>query len=173
MSGPITFTDPLGLAVEFICRPLDGFPKDGPKHCFIYITCKKEGWERVLSMFGDPATGTFPSQGYKHTYRLDFPGRNPTNARDVMRDDPRSKSNNFRATVPVPEGCDEEKCEFEKKVWERFKKFPSGNVPYSVAGPNSNTFARDLVGGYIPPGLTGAPGVNFGTPTPDVPAFGP
>ncbi len=171
LANPVRFKDSTGLKVEFICRPLD-LSDRAPKHCFIYVTCPEESWSRVLSLFGDSNTGLiFPSQGYKYSYDPMTPspgGDGP----DAGRDDPDSARVTSRHVVPKPSGCNQQQCGFEKTIIESYNDFPWGKVPYRVLGPNSNTFARDLVGGFIPPGVD-APGIRYGLPVPPVPAIGP
>ena len=147
LSNPVKYFDLDGLAVRFICRVLDGpLGLTGKKHCFVYVTCPEEGWERVLSLFSDG----FPySAGRKASATPGLPGH---------PDDPFSPNNTDDFPVPNPQ-CSSGECEYEKEVIERFLNFPSGPVPYFPLGPNSNGFADYLVNG-AGGGVSGAPGVG-------------
>ena len=151
LGNPIRYVDPDGLEVRFICRLLDGaLGLTGQKHCFVFVSCPEEGWERILSLFSD---GHPFSAGRKS---LAVPG-SPN-----LRDDPGSQGN--VDNIPIdPPNCQSNSCEFEKEVIQRFLDFPSGPVPYFLLGPNSNSFADYLVGG-APPGVTNAPGIGLSWP---------
>jgi hypothetical protein len=68
--------------------------------------------------------------------------------------------------------CFADECEYENSVVKRYQSFPSGNVPYSPLGPNSNSFAQDLatgtpLNGQLPlgaPNPDSAPGINMSHP---------
>ncbi len=162
--NPNRYFDRNGLKVRFICRPMGNLLGEvGIDHCFIYVTCPAEGWARVLSLFGDKGSGY--REGYKYSYDPWNPTVGGDPDMDLGRDDPNS-ADNRSYDVPDPVGCRKDRCGFEKEVLDRYYSYPWGNQPYHPLGPNSNTRARDLVGGYLPPGVTGsnAPGVNHGYP---------
>src|SRR5690606_16849459 len=116
LANPVSFFDPDGLEVRFICRSLAGFARyTGKQHCFVHVSCPEEGWSTTLSLF---STGTnlagWPNAGAKH--------------RDDPRDDP-SGSNFFDESV-TGDFCSKDDCEYEKAVLARYNSFPEGNVPY-------------------------------------------
>jgi RHS repeat-associated protein len=153
-SNPLSYFDPDGLEVRFICRPVRGIEVTGFQHCFVYITCPEEGWASTLSLYG--YGGIWPRVGYK--------------AANEGPDRPNSPSNEYDQPVPPRQCYPGGACGYEKLVLRRFNSFPSGVVPYSPTGPNSNSFATDLVGGTPPAGAPGgiaAPGI--GTHHPDFP----
>jgi RHS repeat-associated protein len=155
LGNAVQYFDPDGLVVRFICRNLAGLARySGKLHCFVHVSCPAEGWQKTFSLFG--ADGTWPNEGYK--------------ASNDSRDNPNGGH-------PVdefvdPGQCFTEVCAFEKAVVNRFRAFPGGNIPYSPLGPNSNSFARDLVTGTpipvkLPPGVPGpsvAPGIDLRHP---------
>jgi hypothetical protein len=167
LDNPAKFVDVTGLEVRFICRRLgDNKGPIGPQHCFVYITCPSEGWSRVLSLFSNETSGIsfYPTMGYKYSYD---PGVGPLDIDpNFGRDDPFSEHNVFNDGVPTP-ACYLTDCGFENDILENYYQFPWGNVSYRIFGPNSNTFAKDLIGGIAPPGapggnpLNGAPGINY------------
>ena len=145
--------------MRFVCRKLAGLAQyTGKQHCFVHVTCPQEGWSRTFSLFG--AGGLWPSEGYK--------------AQNDPRDNPNSPNNTFNQPID-PKQCFADECAYEKAVVKRYQSFPSGNVPYSPFGPNSNSFAQDLAtgtpfSGQLPPGAPGpdlAPGI--GMPHPNFP----
>jgi RHS repeat-associated protein len=159
LGNPIGLTDPDGLEVRFICRLVKDAP-GRPKHCFVYATCPSEGWSRVFSLL---ATSDLNSRGYKFSYD---PSVNFLPLQDYRRDDPVTSDNTFNEEVNS-ESCSIDSCALENEILERFTKFPTGFVPYNIFGPNSNTFARYLLGtAPLPSGapdgniFTGAPGIN-------------
>jgi hypothetical protein len=155
LSNPVQHFDPDGLEVRFICRNLAGLAQyTGKVHCFVHVTCPKEGWQRTFSLFG--ADGMWPSQGYK---AVNDPRDNPAGPHPVNE-------------VVDPGQCFNETCAYERAVLNRYRSFPSVRIPYSPLGPNSNSFARDLVLGTpipvrLPPGVPGpstAPGIDMPHP---------
>ncbi len=54
-ANPLKYIDPEGLEVRLVCRPVSN---TGRNHCFGYVTCPKEGWARILSLFGN--TNAYP-----------------------------------------------------------------------------------------------------------------
>ncbi len=149
-SNPLTYFDPDGLEVRFICRALAGFAAyTGKQHCFVHITCPQEGWASTLSLYG--GRGLWPTDSYK--------------AANEGPDNPTAPS---KYNQPVtPNQCFGDPCGYEKAVLGRFNSFPGGLVPYSPTGPNSNSFSTDLIGGTPPPGAPGpnvAPGINMPHP---------
>lgn len=150
-ANPLRYIDPDGLAVRFVCRPLD-IPGSTKKHCFVYVTCPEEGWSSILSLFATNYYGGVPIQGRKSLSSGGSPGR----------DNPNSPHNTDDVLINPPKpNC--ETCAYEKSVLGRFSNFPSGDVPYWLTGPNSNSFAGGLLGPGVPtPPVTGAPGL--GTP---------
>ncbi len=165
-SNPVRYFDTFGLLVEYICRPVQNIPLIRPKHCFVYITCPPEGWSKVLSLFGDSASGIpgYPTQGYKYSYDPNIPPGDID--LDYGRDDPGSETNRI---YPIEETqCRAGMCGFEKEILERYYDAPWGSIPYEgIFGPNSNTFSRKLLGPLSQsnlPGsnpLNGAPGINY------------
>ena len=157
--NPMTYFDPDGLEVRFICRPLRGLASyTGKQHCFVHVTCPQEGWASTLSLYG--GSGTWPRVGFKSA--------------NEGPDDPNAPGQ-FNQPV-TPNQCLGDPCGYEKAILRRFNSFPTGFVPYSPTGPNSNSFAAGLItgnqyGGPLPPAAPGpnvAPGVNM--PHPSFPA---
>ena len=161
--NPNKHVDPRGLDVRFICRPLEGFGASGPNHCYVFVTCKKKGWSKVLSLFGNAQQPLFPGipgYGYKHSYDINSP--HYPNDPNWGRDHPLFEGNTYDETVQ-PNQCYEDSCGYEQEVVDRFNKYPSGNLPYGIFGPNSNSFAHYLIGNNLPsnaPDGWSAPGIN-------------
>jgi RHS repeat-associated protein len=156
-SHPLTYFDPDGLEVRFVCRALAGYASyTGKQHCFVFVTCPQEGWATTLSLFGQ--AGLWPDHAYK--------------AANEGPDNPNGP-NKFNQPVAPPNQCFGDPCAYEKAIIRRFNSFPGGFVPYSPTGPNSNSFARELVtgnqyGGVLPAGAPGpnvAPGINMPHPS--------
>lgn len=154
--NPVNYFDTDGLEVRYICRPLSGLAHyTGKEHCFVQVSCPKEGWTNIFSLFG--ADGFWPSQGYK--------------AMNDPRDNPSSPTNKFNKPI-VPQMCFESECTYEKAIVRRFASFPTGKMPYRPLGPNSNSFSKDLAtgtkfGGALPVGAPGpnvAPGIDMPHP---------
>ena len=149
LGNPLRYIDLEGLEVRLICRPVSN---TGFNHCFVFVRCPEEGWERILSLFGN--TDTYPpfSTGSKS---MAEPGLHN------LRDDPNSPDNVFDEAVNPGSSCDKEKCKYEKEVLERFLNFPL-TVPYFPFGPNSNSFAEQILGGRMPSVTPpNAPGFGF------------
>ena len=162
LNNSIRFFDQDGLKVRFICREVVGLPGRA-QHCFVYVTCPSRGIYRVLSLF---ATNETNSQGYKYSYNP-FDRNAAIKQVDWGRDNPSDPNNTFDGEVK-PNMCFSNKCGYEDEVLQRYDQFPSQYVPYNAPfGPNSNTFAKGLLGNApLPPGapggnlFTGAPGIN-------------
>lgn len=137
------------------CRYVTGIEFTKRKHCYVYVSCPQEGWERILSMFG---ASPVPTTGRKS---MAVPGLS------TLIDDPNSSLNKNNVPMVPTQGSGCDTCGYEKDVLNRFLAFPSGPVFYSPFGPNSNTFANYLItspsfGASLPAGsITGAPGLNF------------
>lgn len=137
--NPLKFSDPSGLEVRLACRNLVGPPG---QHCFVYVSCSAEGWSQVYSLFGDKSAAHIYGTGTKYAY-------DPTIQNG--RDDPFSPDLRYNEPVSSDAADSCSSCSYEKSVRNRFERFPSSTVPYSpVLGPNSNTFARYLLGGGWP-----------------------
>ena len=155
LGNPVSLVDVDGLEVRVFCRYVTGLERTLRKHCFVYVTCPEEGWERILSLFG---SSPIPTTGRKS---MAVPGLS------TLRDDPSSplNTNNVLITPTRKPNCDA--CGYEKDVLTRFLAFPSEPVIYSPFGPNSNTFANYLItspayGAGLPAGsITGAPGLTL------------
>jgi RHS repeat-associated protein len=154
--NPLRFSDPYGLEVRFVCRALGGtLAFTGKQHCFVFVSCPKEGWQTTFSLFS--GGGLWPSGGYKR--------------QNDPHDKPWAPSNKFNGVV-TPQRCFADECAYEKEVVRRYQSFPSGEVPYAPLGPNSNSFAQDLLTGTqfgvtLPPGVPGpgiAPGIDIPHP---------
>jgi RHS repeat-associated protein len=157
--NPQKFIDPAGLDVRLMCRLLDdpiAGGQLGQKHCFVYVTCPEEGWSYVLSLFQSGYHHGVPHMGRKQLALPSTPG---------LIDDPFSPFNEDNILVS-PSSSDCNTCAFEKHVMEKFLAFPAGNVPYTLVGPNSNSFAAGLVTspefGTSAPSVSDAPGFQFG-----------
>lgn len=161
LSNPSKYFDSNGLEVRFICRLLDSYifgDLGKKKHCFVYVSCPEEGWTYILSLFQSGSFGALPTSGRKS---LSTP-RNP--GRIDRLNSPRNRDN---IVIKLKNSsCGSGNCDFEKDIVERFLNFPSGDVPYSLIGPNSNSFAAGLVTspefGTTAPDVTNAPGSEFG-----------
>lgn len=62
---------------------------------------------------------------------------------DDPRDNPNSPDNTFNEPVD-PSTCPATTCDFYKAVLNKYNSFSTRDVPYSIYGPNSNSFAQDL-----------------------------
>jgi len=130
-SRPLSYTDPDGLLVQLLCRPVKAWPFS--HHCFVWVTCPQEGWEFTLSLFGNPPY--INSTAYKRIST----SRDPTN-----EDNPNSPAVDYRQTIsPHSDAC-KKACAFERSVLDRFEQMPS-TQPYGGFWNNSNTFAQDLI----------------------------
>ena len=125
-------SDPSGLKVRLICRPLEGpIVRKIFDHCFVHVSCPQEGWQRTLSLLG-----TYPyisATGYKV--------RSPD---PLSPDHPGAPQNTYdEEIVPIvrPGSCS---CDYEKSVVQRFDAAPPSQ-PYQAFGYNSNSFASDLI----------------------------
>jgi hypothetical protein len=145
--NPLSYFDPDGLEVRFICRALGGLAAyTGKQHCFVHVTCPQEGWASTLSLYG--GNSIWPRLSYK--------------AANERPDNPNAP-NQFNQSVNPPQ-CFGDPCGYEKAVLRRFNSFPGGMVPYSPLGPNSNSFSAGLTNGVLPAGAPGpnvAPGINM------------
>jgi len=144
--NPLNYADPKGLEARLICRSVSN---TGYNHCFVFVTCPKEGWSRILSLFGNETAYPPFTTGSKALATPGTPG---------LRDDP--NVNNYNEIVDSPESCNGETCKYEKEIMERFNDFPQ-TAPYFFFGPNSNSFAQHLLGGRLPT-----------TPPQNAPGFG-
>jgi len=147
LNNPKKFFDPNGLEVRLICRAVKFFPFQ--PHCFVQVSCPEEGWTSTYSL---NVSSLLPNgvQGRKF--------------QDDPRDDPNDPNNTFNQSVN-PNACPTEQCGYEKAVRDRFNSFPNRNVPYFLFGPNSNSFAQDLITGTdfpanLPPGAPDSLGIN-------------
>lgn len=160
VNNPTDYFDPDGLKVQFICRHLEEplatatalLMGKAQKHCFVYVTCPKEGWSYVLSLFDHGSMNRFPITGRKSLATLGTPS---------MPDDPTSPKNTDNIEIQS-QSCS---CDYEKEVMQRFMSFPSEPVPYFPLGPNSNSFAGWLVTsptrGIAAPNVSDAPGLGY------------
>lgn len=173
LNNPLSYTDPSGLEVRFMCRPLAGTAAGvsaamygAPQnHCFVYVTCPEEGWSRILSMYGLPNSFPyghipFPLTGGKSLATPDSPS---------LQDDPNLSTNSVN-TLITPRNVCTAGCAFEKDVMNRFLSFPATPVPYFPLGPNSNNFSQWLItsppfGTSLPSGgIPNTPGLGTGWP---------
>jgi RHS repeat-associated protein len=167
--NPISNADPSGLEVRYMCRPLDF--TSAFNHCFVYVTCPEEGWSDIYSLFPISPGNV----GRKYSAVPGGPG---------MRDNPGSSSLVYNGLITPrlwpasPSSCSQ--CQFEKAVRDRFNSFTSDPVWYSLAGPNSNSFAAGLITmpewGVYAPTVPGAQGYELGWgawPKPSNPTVGP
>ena len=145
--SPLNLVDPAGLEVSLYCRVLDGAASiTGYVHCFVYVKCEAEGWQRTFSMFANPSL----LSGYKK--------------RDADED---SIARAVRIGSPPQRSCFADTCGYEKMVEQRFNSFPSGDVNWRPFGPNSNSFTNGLLSGNLPAGAPSsdiAPGINYPHP---------
>jgi RHS repeat-associated protein len=153
-SNPLSFFDPDGLDVRFICRPVQG-TRGRYSHCFVNVTCPAEAIDVTLSLFG--RLPYYSATGYKSIATPSTFVENPN-----YPDNPRSPSNNFNSLMTPKNNCG---CDYEKGVIAKFNAAPA-TQPYYAFGYNSNTFAQDLVtspmyGTMTPSGVPrNAPGIN-------------
>ena len=152
LSNPLRYFDAEGLQVRFRCRSIVGGLAE---HCWVYISCPEEGWDRTLSLFPDNYIS-------------------PLSRASKSMDDPRDAGTGGLACdkpVTDPKKCRSDTCEFERAVLDLYEKFPLGFVPYSLLrGPNSNSFASGLITGSgarlpsVAPSRWGAPGIGVHHP---------
>ena len=139
LNNPLRYFAADGLQVRFRCKTIfSGF-----EHCWVYVSCPEEGWDRTLSLFPDSSS---------------FPLSRATKSMDDPRDAGTSGLK-FDKPVADPKKCRSDTCEFERAILDLYEKFPLGFVPYSLlSGPNSNSFARGLITGSGAQPPSGAPG---------------
>lgn len=120
--------------MRLFCRPVTGLPIRS--HCFVWVTCPEEGWDFVLSLYGNPPF--INSTGYKRITTM----RDPTSP-----DDPYSPANNYNRVIQ-PQNCNP-KCAYETSILDKFNQAQSPRF-YGGFDQNSNTFAQDLItsGGF-------------------------
>ena len=147
IGSPLAYSDPKGLKVSLICRPVAGFPiKD---HCFVHVTCPEKGIDKVLSLFGSfPYLGI--AKGHKDSATPGQPG---------FPDNPNSSKNTYQKDI---EPCNNNCCAYEMDVLRRFDGAPP-EISYYGFLFNSNNFARFLIT---------SPGFCAGVPT-DAPTSAP
>lgn len=154
--NPVSYFDPTGLEVRYMCRPIDLVSSFN--HCFVYVTCPEEGWSQIYSLFPTSAMSSI-ARRYSAA---------PGSWR--MRDNPNSPSLTYNELIvpklwpDKPQLC--ERCQFEKAVRDRFDSFTPSDVRYHLLGPNSNSFASGLldlpIWGVSSPGAPNAPGQSLG-----------
>jgi RHS repeat-associated protein len=153
--NPLSYFDPDGLEVRFLCRPVKGTRVLGrfteQSHCFVYVICPQERWSLTLSLFAQVTSTGLVGQKARRD--------DPTSL--TNEDNPHSNRVNYRKTItPTSPNCD---CAFEKNVLNRFTQAPDDLV-YGLFFSNSNTFAQYLVtspsfGMALPPNVpANAPG---------------
>jgi RHS repeat-associated protein len=150
--NPVTTIDPLGLKAELVCKAVGtgGIPIPGSKHCRIRVTCEQCGAAPIDVTVGMEFTGNPPYSMKEWPYPQGL--------------------QNYDTTVPIGvDGKDE--CNFTKCIRAYNKLFGEGYtgqdtkwVPkYSIPGPNSNTYAQQLLTAcdgwtVFPPGAIGSGG---------------
>lgn len=154
--NPVSYFDPNGLEVRYMCRPLDAASHFN--HCFVYVTCPEEGWSQVYSLFPDGGVG--PT------------GRKTSATPGSGRDDPNSPNLRMNELIRPTRPPDAQAClvcDFEKAVRDRFNSFTNDGVWYALPGPNSNSFANGLLNmpgwGVRAPTAPNAPGQHHGWDT--------
>jgi hypothetical protein len=160
MSNPISYSDPTGLEVRYVCRPLEQAGFRSFNHCYVVVMCPEEGWSNIYSLF-PTGGGVWPDRGRRY---LGVPGTSG------LRDN--YPAPNSRADIQIvprmwpdsPQSC--ERCQFEKAVRDRFYLFPASDVFYDYRGPNSNSFANGLLDmpgwGVRAPHVDSSPGQDLG-----------
>jgi len=159
--SPVLQGDPSGLFVQIKCRPLDDyggskelFEGKRQRHCYAYVACPEEHWAKVLSLHGN----LWPLPIYST-------GRKVMNS---PKDDPFAAGTQTVPITPKKPGC--QTCGYEKDVVHRYDIFPSGDVPYDMFGPNSNSFTNYLItspkyGATVPySAIPNAPGLSDSPP---------
>jgi RHS repeat-associated protein len=164
--NPLSFGDPLGLAVTMTCRPLSLVAKFGgisPKHCGDFVwhwetdPCTNKRHKVIDAQFSLPGFATEPT-------------RDPTNQTYV--DDRNAFSNpgdgNSNYEVPVPDGMTQGQFDAAVTAWGNQYSQGTYNLLF---GPNSNTAAYNIIygGGGTPPDVPDAPG-NLHDVTPHIPS---
>jgi RHS repeat-associated protein len=136
--NPVALTDPEGLMVKLICRPVEGTGFLGSatrqSHCFVNVTCPEENINNTYSLFG-----RFPyleSTGYKSSATPETYKSDPS-----YPDNPDSNDNNYSRVILPKQNCG---CEYEKEIIRKFEAAPSERDYYGFE-TNSNSFAQELI----------------------------
>jgi RHS repeat-associated protein len=151
-NSPISFLDPSGLLAEMYCERIPSSRGGGlfgdallfvsqAMHCYIHVKCA--GVDETLELYGPSGQGD--PTGHPHV--------NPFN--------PNRGGRKFPITPPSGANCN---CQFEQRLIQAYQR-NSGQVPgYNPAGPNSNTFAHQIIidAGGNADFPVGAYGVNTG-----------
>ena len=162
--NPLTAIDSLGLKVELWCRRIGArgdsqirrtAGRIGFRHCFVRIRC-------------DCAAST-GEQGGPYDLLLELTEQDDVTGMGVIPEAPRAWSGNESASIVpfVPADFDSKNCETENCIQRRYDELRTRGFDYGpllvgwVFGPNSNTFAEDLLTScgigtiFWPGGVTG------------------
>ena len=128
---PLNLIDPTGLAAVLHCEQIrqgvSGANVLLPvRHCYISVEC--EELDDTLEIWGPGADGR---PGYGRPRRLPRDSsrgrRQPTISRDIQG------------------GTPYDDCDLERKLVDCYERLKNSIPPYVATGPNSNTFARDVI----------------------------
>jgi RHS repeat-associated protein len=139
INNPVNFFDPTGLLAELYCDPIPssrGGAKNSiilliaaPTHCYIRVAC--HGKDVYLELYGPPLNpdGSLGKYGHPHN--------------DSPYNSERAGSAAWHVPIHPPGGmgC----CQFEDRLMDAFNQ-QAANLPlYNPLGPNSNTFAYNII----------------------------
>jgi RHS repeat-associated protein len=145
--NPVRWTDPSGLSVELYCESIQGhgFVVSFAKHCFVRAKCDGcyEKFDVTLELWGPSADSGGRGRPHEDPFDPNFNGRGSTGQYEVSGNGPMN---------PGPGGGHE--CAAERCVRDRFRQLSKSLPLYNGFGPNSNTFARQILEGC---GLQGDP----------------
>lgn len=129
--NPLRFVDPTGLLVEMYCERVTGHGIGSlGVHCFVRVACEdcNQSYDRTLELWGPP-----PDSPYGRPMDLPFDpafnGRGTTRRRGL-------------SGPGQPGNCGTERC-----LLNQFQELGSNLSQYNWSGPNSNTFASDMLRG--------------------------
>ncbi len=127
---PVLLIDPSGLLAELYCENIPssrgGFVGSlplllaGAEHCYIRVQCN--GKDETLELYGPPPGGKYG-----------VPAANPFN--------PKRGGTKYPIYAPAGSQC----CEFEQRLREAFDRLRTHLPEYNPRGPNSNTFANQII----------------------------
>ena len=142
--NPQRYTDPSGLLVELYCERLSnqrvpwgagfkawlqGQVAAQGEHCFVRVACETcdRSFDVTLELLGPNQSPQF-GRPWVENFNPSFNGRGSTRQRGVN-------------------GQNQSGCAVEQCILDRFNELSATLPPYNGTGPNSNTFAAQLLSG--------------------------
>jgi hypothetical protein len=140
LSNPLTWSDPAGLKVELYCHRVGGGGEDlvhravgaaGFSHCFVRIRCNCEAEDGPYDL------------------RLELDGREGFD-KGTISGEKGFQFGHHASIVPIsPADWDSQDCQRENCIRKRFNELKETGYRYPptgyIFGPNSNTFAAELL----------------------------